>query len=269
MSRPTTSYWPIPDSRQLRNYDFDGHFERDGIALDDTALLDFLEQLKRYRPEYVAPQQPGAFPSNGDGAMLYAMIRHVAPRRVIEVGAGCSTAIIRSALDRNGAEDGPGNVQVTSIEPYPSAYLLDTIDRHADTHKLIAEPVQSVARAEFESLQDGDVLFIDSSHVLAVGSDVQYLILQVLPVLAKGVWIHFHDIRYPQDYPRSWVLKQRQFWSEQYLLQAFLAFNSSFHDVLPGNYMYRRHPDRMREAFADLPTGGEGWPGSFWIRRAA
>jgi hypothetical protein len=127
--------------------------------------------------------------------------------------------------------------------------------------------VQDVPLDEFTRLEDGDVLFIDTSHVVKTGGDVQYEFLEVLPRLQKGVIVHIHDIYLPAEYPKEWVLDGLTFWSEQYVLQAFLAFNSAFEVVLGGQYLHLYHPDRLHKAFALY--GGEPWLGSFWIRRVA
>jgi hypothetical protein len=125
--------------------------------------------------------------------------------------------------------------------------------------------VQDVDLTLFESLGENDVLFIDSSHVLHVDSDVRFLFLEVLPNLQPGVVVHVHDIFLPDHYPRQWVVEEHRFWTEQYLLQAFLAFNPSFEILWAGSYMRARHAERLREAFASYDSSV--WPGSFWFRR--
>jgi len=126
--------------------------------------------------------------------------------------------------------------------------------------------VQTVPVAQFKQLEANDVLFIDSSHVVKIGSDVNYLFLEVLPRLRPGVIVHIHDIFLPNEYPRAWVLEQCRFWTEQYLLQAFLSFNSDFEIVFANSYMGRRHADMMKATFPNSPWWGGG---SFWMRRRA
>lgn len=132
--------------------------------------------------------------------------------------------------------------------------------------RLIRAEVQSVPLSEFEALGENDILFIESSHVLRIGSDVQYEFLEILPRLRPGVLVHVHDVFLPVEYLRRWVMEERRFWNEQYLLQAFLAFNSAFQVVWGGAYMSLRNPDALRSAFPrhDLRNTS---PGSFWIRR--
>jgi hypothetical protein len=136
---------------------------------------------------------------------------------------------------------------------------------------LLVTAVQDVPFSVFESLDRGDILFIDSSHVLKIGSDVQFEFLEILPRLRAGVHIHIHDIFIPQEYPESWIREHRWFWSEQYLLEAFLAFNQSFEITWAGRYMHVRYPERLRSAFSSYAesdrTGERNWPASFWMER--
>ena len=116
----------------------------------------------------------------------------------------------------------------------------------------------------FSQLDSGDILFIDSSHTVRIGGDVNYLFLEVLPRLKPGVIVHVHDIFFPFDYRREWVLDEFRFWTEQYLLQAFLTFNSEFEVLLANNYLSHYHKDAVKTVFPSLPSWGGG---SFWMRR--
>jgi hypothetical protein len=118
----------------------------------------------------------------------------------------------------------------------------------------------------FRTLHAGDVLFIDSSHVAKIGGDVTYLYLEVLPRLKPGVVVHIHDIFFPKEYPRAWNMEEFRFWNEQYLLQAFLTFNSEFSVLLANSYLAARHMDGLKEAFPTSPWWGGG---SFWMQRRA
>jgi hypothetical protein len=115
------------------------------------------------------------------------------------------------------------------------------------------------------ALGENDILFIDSTHVLRIGSDVQYEFLEVLPRLRPGVYVHIHDIFMPAEYPEAWVRREHRFWTEQYLLQAFLCYNGAFEVIWAGSYMHLKHPDELAAAFASYGPGRH--PGSFWIRR--
>lgn len=137
------------------------------------------------------------------------------------------------------------------------------------------------------NLERNDILFIDFSHILSIGSDVRYEYLDLLPRLKPGVLIHFHDIFLPAEYPQKWVLNFHRFWNEQYLLQAFLTFNTEFEVLWAGNFMHLNHSDLLaatipsyKQELGKLPRsveprtislGGalpvECQPKSFWIRR--
>ena len=138
---------------------------------------------------------------------------------------------------------------------------------------LAAEPVQKIPPARFRALGENDILFIDSTHVCKIASDVNYLMFSVLPGLNKGVLIHLHDIFLPWNYPRSWVLEHNIFWNEQYLLLAFLLFNDRFEIVLANHYLSREHPDSLLRAFPFLKDhqASADWstrtPSSIWLRK--
>jgi hypothetical protein len=116
----------------------------------------------------------------------------------------------------------------------------------------------------FERLEAGDILFIDSSHVVKTGSDVNYLFLEVLPRLKPGVVIHVHDIFLPHEFPKAWVMDLHLFWTEQYLLQAFLTHNAEFEVLFANAYMGARHQTEMQRTFPRSQWWGGG---SFWLRR--
>ena len=156
-------------------------------------------------------------------------------------------------------------VDLTAIEPYPSDILRNGFP---GLNQLLVKPVQQIDRDVFSSLQANDILFIDSSHVTKVGSDVNYLFLEILPRLQPGVFVHIHDIFLPLEYPQKWILEECRFWNEQYLLQAFLACNTAFEIVWAGSYMRLKHNIRLQHSFARFDPNTV-WPGSFWIRRRA
>jgi len=183
------------------------------------------------------------------------MIRHFQPRLTIEVGGGFSSLVLGQAAEKN------KNSGVICIEPFPREFLRNGFP---GLQLLIEKKVQDISLEFFSQLTSGDMLFIDSSHTVKIGGDVNYLFLEVLPRLNPGVIVHVHDIFLPFEYRRDWVLDELRFWTEQYLLQAFLTFNSDF-EVLLANYcLSYYHEDQLRAAFPDLHR----WiGGSFWMRR--
>ena len=188
-------------------------------------------------------------------------MRQNRPQRVVEIGSGFTTLLAAQALARNAAEGAAATL--TAIEPYPPAFLREALPVPVE---LVAEPVQNVPLERFTSLHAGDILFIDSSHVCKIGSDVQYEILEILPRLAPGVLVHLHDIFLPVEYPREWVMEWHRFWNEQYLLQAFLCGNRNFEVLWAGTWMHLRHPEKLAAAFPSYDPK-TSWLGSFWIRR--
>src|SRR5262249_51820098 len=154
---------------------------------------------------------------------LYGMIRHLKPQRIVEVGSGFSSAVMLDTSDRFFG----GTISCTFIEPHPErlSSLLREGDR--EKHRVLARPVQDVDLEPFPELAANDILFVDSSHVAKVHSDVNRIFFEILPALAEGVSVQFHDIFYPFEYPKEWVYGGRA-WNESYLLRAFLQYNRSF-----------------------------------------
>jgi Methyltransferase domain len=196
----------------------------------------------------------------GDAEILYSMIRHLKPHKTVEIGSGCSTLLAKAALDRNRAE---GNAtEHICIEPYPPSWFDE-----AKVTRLIRTRVETIEPAFFEQLQENDILFIDSSHVLRIGGDVWFEYLEILPRLRRGVFVHIHDIFLPFEYPRPWVRDRRWYWTEQHLVQAFLAFNSAFEVVLALSYLNAHHRQALACVAPTLVRHTSSRPASLWIRR--
>lgn len=198
--------------------------------------------------------------SYADAITLRAMIGLHRPSRIIEVGSGFSTACMLDSADEFALSD----LAVTCIEPYPA--LLQSLLRRQDADRLriIASPIQEVPDETFRSLQAGDILFIDSTHVLKTGSDVHYELFSILPVLKPGVLVHFHDIHYPFEYPDDWVFRQNLSWNEAYGLRAFLMYNSAFEIY----FWYPMLAHHCREALErDYAPALRNTGGSIWLRR--
>jgi hypothetical protein len=161
------------------------------------------------------------------------MFRHFQPRLIIEVGSGFSSLVAAEAIAKN------KDSALICIEPFPPDFLRAGFP---GLRSLIEKKVQDMDVEFFSQLQSGDILFIDSSHTVKIGGDVNFLFLEVLPRLKPGVIVHVHDIFLPFDYRRDWVIDEFRFWSEQYLLQAFLTFNSGrgLGQSLPGAQIFGR-----------------------------
>lgn len=193
-----------------------------------------------------------------DGIVLYALIRHFSPKRVIEIGAGFSSAVM---LDTNELFMG-GRIVFTFIEPFAERFFGLISDQDRTDTNIIEREVQDVDPAIFDQLEAGDILFVDSSHVVKTGSDVHYILFNVLPRLKSGVIIHFHDVFYPFEYPEDWVIEGRN-WNEDYFLRAFLSYNSAFEILLFSHYLHTHH----RDAFKDMPLCYRNPGGNLWLRK--
>jgi len=262
---------PIPDTRTLPEDLWNRPQATTGIDFNDARQLELLAQFAPYRAECDAlPDQPTSqaheyFADNGnylgfDAAILHCMIRHFRPRRIIEIGSGYSTLASARAVRANASANPPAPCELVAIEPYPREML-----RHGvpGLSHLIPKKLQEVPLEFFAALEANDILFIDSSHVLTIGGDVQREYLQIIPSLRPGVIVHVHDIFLPMEYPRRWIMESRWFWNEQYLLQAFLSFNREFEVLWAGAYMTLNYPDKLA-AFSRFERA---LAQSFWMRR--
>jgi len=180
------------------------------------------------------------------------------PKRIIEVGCGYSSLVILDALDELGDPD----VEVTMIEPH--AALLRSLLRPGDERRvtILERPLQEVGTDAFACLRDGDILFIDSTHVCKTDSDVTHALGRVLPSLAPGVSVHFHDIFWPFEYPRDWVYQGRA-WNEAYALRAFLQYNTAFRIELFLSYLWYVQREALESAMPLVAANGS----SLWLRR--
>jgi predicted O-methyltransferase YrrM len=269
---PNHYHYPIPDTSRLPESLWTRESELPGLDLEPQAQLELLDRLAASYgaetsrlPRVQAEARDGFHLENGhfetvDGEMYYSLIRDRAPRRILEIGSGFTTRLALLALAENHKAGKSGTLRV--CDPRPPAWLREG---QREVERVITSRVQEVPLAEFAELGTSDILFIDSTHVVAIGSDVQYLFLEVLPRLAPGVLVHVHDIFFPADYPKYWVRDRLRFWNEQYLLQAFLAFNDRFRVIWASHWMALRHPERLAKAIPSFKPGKS--PGSFWMER--
>ena len=196
----------------------------------------------------------------GDALILRAMIGRYRPARVIEVGSGFSSACMLDAAEDAGIED----FSLTCIDPYPGPVLSLLRPSDAKRVRIVNKPVQEVPVDLFLGLRRGDILFIDSTHVLKTGSDVCHELFAILPRLAVGVIAHFHDCQYPFEYPDGWIFDDNRSWNEIYAVRAFLMYNSHFEILFWNGFFARSRRARIAAtfpAFLRQPGGG------LWIER--
>jgi predicted O-methyltransferase YrrM len=195
----------------------------------------------------------------GDATMLHLMIRHVQPKRIVEIGSGYSSAMMLDTNDRWF----DGQIACTFIEPYADLLRSRLAGNDLSAIKIIESRLQDVDNDPFDQLEAGDILFVDSTHVSKVDSDVNHVFFRILPRLREGVIIHFHDIFFPFEYPRSWVYEGRA-WNENYVLRAFLQYNKAIEVLYFNHYMYVRNHDLVEQ---HLPVCLKNPGGAIWLRK--
>jgi hypothetical protein len=252
---------PVPDSRSLG--DIESRVSAlPGVDMRESAQLELLSRFEERRPELVELGVPPSFGAV-DVEVLYCIVREHEPRLFIEVKSGASTrtaALAMTANEKQGSAGGTGTIIV--IDPGAAA------DLEGDPRISVRREQVTLVDADFfQQLGPDDICFIDTSHVLKTGSDVQHIFLEVLPRVPVGSLVHVHDIFVPREYPLEWFTGYLRSPNEQYVLQAFLAFNDSFEVVWSSAYMHHHHPERLSRAFHSYDPNAPRQGASFWMRR--
>jgi predicted O-methyltransferase YrrM len=269
---PGHFYSPLPDIKFVDRHKaklFDRQIESiPGIQTQAEDQLTLIDKFSAYYDDLPFKDEKSsglryyfrnAYFSYADAIVLYSMLRHHRPRRIIEVGSGFSSAVI---LDTNDLFFS-GSIALTFIDPFPERLLSLLRDEDRRRHEVIKEVVQDVPLQRFAALQEGDILFIDSSHVAKVGSDVVHLLTHILPRLNVGVLVHFHDVFWPFEYPEEWIREGRA-WNEDYILKAFLQFNEKFRIAFFNSYLSVHHRDVLER---HLPLFLRNTGGALWIEK--
>jgi len=230
-----------------------------GIDLKTEEQIKLLNSFNGYYAElpFTREKQPNLryrfendYYSYSDGIVLYSMIRHFKPNRIIEIGSGFSSA---NMLDTNELFF-DNKIDITFIEPYPEERLIPIMTETDEKRTtVIKSDVQLIPLEVFKCLQAGDILFVDSTHAVKTGSDVNYIIFEILPALKIGVLIHFHDIFYPFEYPKDWVFRGYG-WNESYFLKAFLMNNNTFDIRFFTDYLHIHY----EQTFNEMPLAVKG-----------
>jgi hypothetical protein len=275
---PIHFHSPIPDIYDLEKRKiWDVRSELKGVNLRVNEQIGLLKKLSsNFFEECQWPLQPTVNESEfylqnqsfsyGCAASTHCMIRQFKPRTIIEIGSGMSSRVISKAAQLSRFKNGYYSNYII-VDPYP-AKLIKT--RVVEMKELIESRVELLDMSFFEQLKENDILFIDSSHSVKTGGDVNYLFLEILPRLAPGVIVHIHDISIPYEYSKTYATSEtfRQFWTEQYLLQSFLCFNSEFEVLLAMHYLMTDHRELFQEVFPHYnPDVHPFVSSSFWIRR--
>lgn len=275
--KPGHFYSPIPSREEVRDsadrifsntdvLDIDLNVDKQFQLLETFKTMrpdfpyDFINTKENEKLRYRFTKRPQYRYS--DVMFLYYVMRHLEPQQIIEVGSGASSAVM---LDINDLFF-DSSIKFTFIEPYPERLYGFLKDQDSNDATIMTKKVQDVPMDAFESLKENDILFIDSSHVSKVGSDVNHIFFNILPRVKKGVWIHFHDIFHPFELPMHWILQNSRFWNESYLLRAFLMNNDAYEIMLFNTLLHKEFrgwfENEMPECLID-----EGNTGSIWIRK--
>jgi predicted O-methyltransferase YrrM len=246
-------------ANQVRSLPFEIDLQAQISELQKLSLKEELPQLPAHKglvpaSFYVHNPNFGA----GDAELYYLLIRNRKPKRMVEIGSGYSTQLCLLALEKNKAEG--FECALTCIEPYEMPFL-DTLTGIS----VVRKKVEQVSLDVFQSLEAGDMLFIDSSHIIRPDNDLLFIYFQILPILQKGVLVHIHDIFTPRHYPQEWLTQKMRFWNEQYLLEAFLYNNEGFKILFAANHLVKTNFEAAKELLIHLKT--DSAPSSFWVER--
>jgi hypothetical protein len=268
---PGHFYSPLLDIGSfLRNgkvIDNDGIENWEYINLNHGKQIEYYKKIlqKDCRLLFPVEKMPGTryYTNNiwfvySDALTLYGVIHTERPHRIVEIGSGFSSAVMLDSVQQFELR-----TSLTFIEPHPERLneLISSDER--DRCCVFQQPVQSVPITIYDDLSEGDILFIDSSHVAKVGSDLTFLLLRVLPRLKSGVIVHFHDIFFPFSYPEKWIFEGRA-WNESLFLRAFLLNNREFEVFAFNSYAAFMFPELFKE---HAPKFLQDSGGSFWMRK--
>jgi predicted O-methyltransferase YrrM len=267
---PEGYYSPIPSMEEIKKHNFNVPLPEilPGIDLNSNEQLSLLDSFELFYKELPFTDEKSnglryyyknSFYCYSDAIFLYCMIRYLKPKKIIEIGSGFSSSV---SLDTN-EKFMENKINLTFIEPYPErleSLLKDSDKKNVTIHK---KRLQEIPLEMFKELNENDILFIDSTHVTKFNSDVNYIFHKVLPILANGVHIHFHDVFYPFEYPKEWLF-QGIAWNEQYMLRAFLEYNKNFKIILFNTYLESMHRAKIEKQF---PLVYKNTGGSIWLKK--
>jgi predicted O-methyltransferase YrrM len=269
---PGHYYSPIPDLREV-NARADALFGKDvavipGVDLRQQSQVELFQQLAPYWDQFDWTETPSAgrryYTANpmfqrGSGLVLFAFLRHFKPRQIIEIGSGFSSALMLDTDDLFFQSA----TQFTFVEPNPQRLRALLRQRDQARCRIYEQPLQDVPASVFMQIKAGDLLFVDSSHVSKIGSDVNRIFFEILPALPSGALIHFHDIFFPFEYPRHWI-ENGKHWNEAYLLRAFLQYNNAFELLLFNDYIARLLKTTLADQYPAMPRS---LGSSVWLRK--
>lgn len=262
---------PIPDRDDVLKYVESRkplNLELPDVKLNKEKQFELLNDYVRFYEELPFPEKQNmdyrfyydnSWYSYSDAIFLYSFLRKHEPKRIIEIGSGFSSAVMLDTVDGFFSH----HPDITFIDPYPDR--LKSLLRSDDKNhvRIIDKKIQEVPMELFLTLEAGDFLFIDSSHVIKCGNDLQLLMFEILPLLPSGIFVHFHDVFYPFDYPSKW-LKEGRYWNENYFLRAFLSYNCDWSVHFFNTYVAFAFNDLIKDK---MPLCSKYAGGSLYIQR--
>lgn len=214
--------------------------------------LDFCNSLSNEKFTFNNP-----YFSISDGIILYSLLSNLKPKKIIEIGAGYSSYFIQEIKKTSAFKN---SFDYTVIEP--NTDIFKSLADNLTDITLFEEPVQSVPLEVFKTLVDGDILYLDTSHIVKTGSEVNHILFNILPTLNKGVIIHFDDVYYPFDYKKE-LIEKGYSWNENYFLRAFLMNNNEYRIKLFTDYLFKIHAD----LFTDFPDLTSSHNADLWLEK--
>jgi predicted O-methyltransferase YrrM len=197
------------------------------------------------------------FFEHGDAEIYYQLIRYTKPKNILEIGSGQSTLIALEAIKKNKDID-KINTKITCVEPYENVWINQL------NIKILRKKIEDIDKNYYLNLKSGDILFIDSSHVIRPQGDVLKIFLEIIPKLNKGVMIHVHDIFTPKDYPNKWLINENKFWNEQYLVEALMMNKDKYEIYLMLNYLKNNRYNEFKKICPYLKKNHE--PSSLYLK---
>ena len=260
---------PLPALDELPESVWTRRSPLEGIHFDSAEQLRFVEEdlaphIREFDPRFDTGTSLGRYDIHNrsfeevDSELLYAFVRFLTPSRVVELGSGFSSLVLAHACRTIRAAGHECTYEI--FDPHLRPFVRE-LDGSANCHQLRA---QDVPLEVFDSLEAGDILFVDTTHVVKLGSEVNRIVLDVLPRLVPGVVVHFHDIFTPWEYHRHWIEGDWK-WNEQYLLQAFLAMNPHYEILVSCQALIREQREGLGELVPTLHAGSVA--AGFWIQR--
>ena len=265
---PGHYYSPIVDWQHIKdNSNIWQTYPPKDVDLNEGGQLNLFHQLASFYSDipWKAERKTGLryyfendYYSYSDAIILYSMMRLKRPGRIIEIGSGFSSAVM---LDTNQFFLN-SQIELQFIEPYPERLFSLFSEEDYQKKMVKEEDVQMTPLSTFQQLEPGDFLFVDSSHVSKTGSDVNYILFEILPTLKKGVIIHFHDIFYPFEYPKLWTYQGRN-WNEIYMLKAFLMNNNKYRILIFSDFLHHNFP----EICSEMPLLEKNCGANLWLEK--